>query len=41
MKSKDVIAFAKENGVKFVDLKFIDLPGIWQHTQIPVARLND
>ena len=41
MKSKDVIAFAKENGVKFVDLKFIDMPGIWQHTQIPVARLNE
>src|SRR5207248_534778 len=41
MKAKDVIAFAKENGVKFVDLKFIDMPGIWQHTQIPVARLNE
>ena len=41
MKVKEVIAFAKENGVKFVDLKFIDLPGIWQHTQIPVARLNE
>ena len=41
MKVKEVIAFAKENGVKFVDLKFIDMPGIWQHTQIPVARLNE
>ncbi|WP_437732221.1 type I glutamate--ammonia ligase [Sorangium sp. So ce1335] len=41
MKPKDVVAFAKENDVKFVDLKFIDLPGIWQHTTIPVSRLNE
>jgi glutamine synthetase len=41
MNVKDVIAFAKENGCKFVDLKFIDLPGIWQHTTIPVQRLNE
>src|SRR3954468_16019709 len=41
MKPKDVIAFAKENNCKFVDFKFIDLPGIWQHTTIPVQRLNE
>ncbi|KYF47009.1 glutamine synthetase [Sorangium cellulosum] len=41
MKPKDVVAFAKENDVKFVDLKFIDLPGIWQHTTIPASRLNE
>ena len=41
MKAKDVVAFAKENDVKFVDLKFIDLPGIWQHTTIPAGRLNE
>jgi hypothetical protein len=26
MNPKDVIAFAKEHGCKFIDLKFIDLP---------------
>ncbi|MGK3999863.1 type I glutamate--ammonia ligase [Sorangium sp. So ce1024] len=41
MKPKDVVAFAKENDVKFVDLKFIDLPGIWQHTTIPASRLTE
>ncbi len=41
MKPKDVIAFASDNGCKFVDLKFVDLPGIWQHTTIPVSRLDD
>jgi glutamine synthetase len=41
MKPKDVIEFAKKNGVKFVDLKFIDLPGIWQHTTVPAERLTE
>ena len=40
MKVKEVIAFAKENGVKFVDLKFIDMPGTWQHFTIPVSELD-
>jgi glutamine synthetase len=41
MKATDVIKFAKENDVKFVDFKFIDLPGIWQHTTIPASRLSE
>ncbi|AKT43353.1 type I glutamate--ammonia ligase [Chondromyces crocatus] len=41
MKPKEVIAFARENDCKFVDLKFIDLPGIWQHTTIPASRLDE
>jgi glutamine synthetase len=40
MKPKEVIEFAKENGCKFVDFKFIDLPGIWQHTTVPINRLD-
>jgi glutamine synthetase len=41
MTPKEVIQFAKDHDVKFVDLKFIDLPGIWQHTVIPANRLNE
>ena len=26
----DVLQMAKEAGVKIVDLKFTDLPGVWQ-----------
>jgi glutamine synthetase len=37
---KEVVAFAHEN-CKFVDFKFIDLPGIWQHTTIPASRLSE
>jgi glutamine synthetase len=41
MKAKDVISLAKDNDCKFVDFKFIDLPGIWQHTTIPANRLTE
>jgi len=32
---------ATEAGVKFVDLRFVDLPGMWQHFSIPVEDLED
>ena len=37
----DVIALAKEHGVKMVDLKFVDLPGTWQHWTIPASQLSE
>jgi len=37
----DVKKLAKEKGVKIVDLRFIDLPGMWQHFSIPVEDLED
>jgi len=36
-----VFALAKEKGCKFVDLKFIDVPGLWQHYTLPITELND
>jgi len=36
-----VIARAKEQGVKIVDLRFTDLPGLWQHFSIPVKELTE
>ena len=41
MKPKDVLAFAKESECVMVDLKFLDLPGMWQHFSVPVAELNE
>lgn len=41
MKPKDVLAFAKENKVEIVDLKFVDVPGLWQHFSISTNELND
>ncbi len=37
----DVFKLIKDKGVKMVDLRFIDFPGVWQHFSIPVARLDE
>ena len=37
----DVKKLAKDSGAKIVDLRFIDLPGMWQHFSIPVEDLDD
>ncbi len=37
---KDVIDLAKSSGIQIVDLRFIDLPGVWQHFSIPVDDLT-
>src|SRR5438067_2456023 len=38
---KDVLAQAKDLGIKIVDFKFIDLPGLWQHFSIPVEDFTE
>ena len=37
----DVIRYCKEKDIKMVDLRFMDLPGIWQHFSIPVGKLDE
>ncbi|MBX3247628.1 MAG: type I glutamate--ammonia ligase [Myxococcales bacterium] len=37
---KDVLELAKAKGAVMVDLRFIDLPGVWQHTSVPIHRLE-
>ena len=39
--AEDVRKLAKDAGVKIVDLRFVDLPGMWQHFSIPVEDLED
>src|SRR5215468_9176248 len=41
MTPSEVLKFAEKNGAKFVDLKFIDLPGIWQHTTVTANQLKE
>lgn len=41
MKPKDVLDLAKQAGAVMVDLRFIDLPGVWQHTSVPIHRLTE
>jgi glutamine synthetase len=41
MTPKDVLKLAKEKGIQIVDLRFIDLPGTWQHFSISVSELSE
>ena len=41
MTPKEVLAMCREKGVKAVDLRFMDFPGLWQHFTIPVATLDE
>ena len=41
MKPKEIVEFAREKGVKVVDLRFVDLPGVWQHFSISVSELAE
>ena len=38
---QDVLKLAKDNKCQFIDLKFIDLPGTWQHYTLPIKELED
>ena len=38
---KEVLDFCKNNAVKMIDFKMIDIGGRWRHVTIPVDRLND
>jgi len=40
MTQEEVLKFAEKNGAKMVDFKFIDLLGIWQHTTMPLHKLE-
>jgi glutamine synthetase len=40
MTPSDVLKLAKEKGAQIVDLRFIDMPGLWQHFSIPIAELS-
>ena len=39
--AKDVLKFIKDNDVKSVDMKFMDFPGLWQHTSFPVSEIDE
>ena len=37
----DVFALAKDKGVKIVDLRFMDFPGLWQHFSVPISAIEE
>jgi glutamine synthetase len=41
MTPREVIQFASEQGAKMLDLRFKDLPGLWQHLTVPISELSE
>jgi glutamine synthetase len=41
MTAKEAVKFAKDQGARMVDLKFMDFPGIWQHFTVPISQLEE
>ena len=41
MTPRETLEVAQSKGVKMVDLKFMDLPGTWQHFGIPIQQLTE
>ncbi len=39
--AKEVVNLAKDLKVAMVDLKFVDMPGIWQHFSIPIGEFTE
>ncbi|UCG60862.1 MAG: type I glutamate--ammonia ligase [Candidatus Zixiibacteriota bacterium] len=41
MKPDQLKKIAKEKKIEFIDIKFVDMPGLWHHITIPVSALTD
>src|SRR6202158_1653135 len=41
MDAKGVLEFAKKHGAKILDLRFVDVPGLWQHVSYPIGELEE
>ncbi len=39
--SAEVVELARSSGAEFVDIKFMDFPGMWQHFSIPIGRFSE
>ncbi len=40
-KPREIVDMIKEHDIKMVDLKFVDVPGMWQHTTIPADQMDE
>ena len=41
MEPKQVLEYAAKNNAKFLDMRFVDLPGVWQHVSYPIGQLSE
>src|SRR5437016_13082675 len=40
MTPRDVLKLVETKNVQFIDLRFMDFPGLWQHTSCPISELT-
>jgi glutamine synthetase len=40
MTPEQVLKLVKEKGIQFIDLRFLDFPGLWQHFTVPARELT-
>lgn len=41
MTPSDVLKLIQDEKVEYVDLRFTDLPGLWQHVTFPAHRFEE
>ncbi|MGE5672862.1 MAG: type I glutamate--ammonia ligase [Mycobacterium leprae] len=41
MTPKEVVALIKEKGIKMIDVKFVDLPGVFHHLTVPAQVIDE
>ncbi len=41
MQPRDVMALIKEKGIRAVDVRFVDLPGLWQHFTLSTKEFSE
>jgi glutamine synthetase len=39
MTPKELMKFVKDKGIKIIDFRFVDLPGLWQHFSMTSGEL--
>ena len=41
MTPQTVLELIAKKGIQFIDLRFMDFPGLWQHTTLPISELTE
>ena len=41
MTPQEVVAKIKDEGIEFVDFRFVDFPGLWQHFSVPAGEITE
>src|ERR687886_331938 len=41
MTPRELVKSVREKNIKVVDLRFVDLPGLWQHFSLTAGELNE